>query len=460
MPMLPIYDSKERVSTQSPGPRVLPNDTGQGAVEAGKQIVAAYNKWDDAFTTAQVNAYKAKTNVFLSNLQQQAVLDPDINAVTSYEKQIQDYRETALDGMNERAKAVASSDLNQSAELASIKIGGIFRAKVVDNAKKDLDIAVKNYAQTIPNYTGELYNRKVDEAVTLINGNVRNGILSPEEGKRMQTAFLEDLRVRTIENALQSDPQAFLKDVNAGEYEFKNPKEKAEAIDDAKSLMKTRESRVKAETKIRHEDNALNLAGELAEGRLTLDGIRDMLIADQISPEVASIFRMAVLKKTIKVPGAQKQEGKQLIDLSKDIFKKGTQTDIEDLMKNTTQAYIDGDITDKQYAWFLKEGNKILERRRGGGGFLDQATQLARQGFNNIMKASFIGQQGQMIGEYIERLTDGDDPISASTNIINSKINDDIATGMVKVISPSGQIGFIPADRLDEALARGAKRAE
>lgn len=427
MPSLPRYDSQRQLTTQPLAPQATGAGESYKLAQQGLQMAQNFAQaWDDARTTAQLNAFKAQKGIFTRELVQNAQLDPNANNYEKYYDQLKKWKAGALEGMGERAKREASLEMQTTFETTRIQLSGIFQQKAVVEAQKDLGVALDDYKhKALHPSSREDQVQALSDAKNLIERNVADKIISPQEGKRRWEQWQEDLRQSEIDNAIYMNPEQFLK--NKGEYEFKDAAERKNAIARANKAIENIKKQQNIARKQRQDEGHITLAELFSKGKLDPETINAYLWHDLVTPDIASLFKDALLSKVSPLADKAKIAAPEaILDLLDATLE--AEGDPSSVIEIATKAKMRGDLDLNQYAWFVHQAHEKMNKNESWFQKLGRARKDLNAWVERVMPSWTAPAQASKIMRFIDKIRDGQEPQDAATDIKKETLVDTIGT--------------------------------
>jgi len=438
MAEFPRYNSQRQMTTQRATAftkgdyRTEAKAKGQVATQALSVAQQATELWENALTTSQLNAFKSNKGVFLADLKSRAMLEVDQNAGGNYVKELEDWKKDALKDMGQRAKAKATLELDTDYSMAQNQINGIFQKKIIAQSQINLAGAIEGYkGEALATSSKAEATKSITAAVDQINQNVKDGIISPDEGESLRKKFTEELRTGEIERDLYSDPMDFKAKVKKDAYIFANAKEKSDYLKKADTIIKAEENLAKWEEKQLYTMGAYEASKGLLDRSLTSQGIKDMYNNGKIDSETAAIFDEVLTNKDFLVPDSTKL-GKpdfflKLLDDALD-----DETESLAVMKQAARAYGKTELGSNQYGYFINEANKKFERlkkgQKQGDGVLRNIVNGIKSYVGNTPKRTFEQHkiQSDMLRSFIDKIMGNTPPEEAAEEVIMEQTVKDV----------------------------------
>ncbi len=426
MPQFPRHSSQRSLTTQQPEP--LRREAGEQAGVATEALGAVQKMavtLDNAMITAQVNSFKANKGVFLTDLKNRAALDPDQNAKDKYFKELSDYQKNALKDMSPRARQEAQLELQSDARLSQIWLEGTFFKKQANEAVKNLAVGVEGKLNNaLMSTTPRDFSYQATQAMQQIRDNLAAGFITPDEGKRMQEKFKEDLRLGVIDRDLYNAPEDFKANAKEGKYQFKNKKEESDKLAKADALIKAEEAHEKWQATQVNTLGCYDLSNALLTGTINHNLITEMNRQGQIDDETAAIFDQIIVKGEYAIPKDPTQPDYflRLLDESLD-----DKTESLDIMKRAAQSYGNKEMGSSQYAWFVGEAKRKLDQQQKGdatGNKVFKGCISALKGYAKLVNPkTYVNVAAGMAKEFINKTQSGVAPQAALNEVVKEQIS-------------------------------------
>jgi len=445
MPDFPRYSSERQPTIARPNQASgVANNSSQMLGEATQQSLKAMEdatiKLNNAMVTAEINSFKADKGIFLAGLKNRATLDPDPKNAQKYLKEAQEFSKSALTGMSEQAKRMASLELSTDTQLAQIQIQGIFQQKAIVQAQKDLETTLDEAVKAALNapYTSSM-TKDLSDGYETIDLNVQGGIISPEEGTRRKKEFAEDVRIGSIDQSLYGNPEAFKK--NADKYNFKDAKEKSDKLATADKLIAKQQKEIeKAQKKLidTEEDSLTTMRVNMANNGEPISDVeliqlaKDKMNKGMISPKFAQTYINSL--ESIKDPKPTKLEnvrvynelkGKQEALKDKEwAWREASYEDRANYRADVLEAYNNGNITEKQMKTFL---DKNSDKFMNDPNVRDAVKQVTAQASLYSTPEAKAEVEAEMHFDLMNKIIDGLDPTVALQAVVRERISADLS---------------------------------
>ena len=479
MPNFPRYNSQGKVGQiDTQPPEVMREGAGKKLDiinQAAGQVSDIIMKWSAAMDNMQETAIKSNIAVGLAQIKQESSADPEINNEKLQIDKIRKLRQAAMGKglQNKFLEQKLNIELDTHEQLAILEINNIYANKKMLQDLINLDSYIQVQADNKASApAGSAMALKADEDVkNEIQSKLASGLLTPTQAKNKW----DDYRLGSVDLAIMNDTaQSFkgsqtladLRDKN-GKYAFLTDKERSKLIE--KSELQIRRNKLYYEAAKKQDETqvSIDLATKLSNGTLTDMDIRK--IAEDY-PQTAAIFDTALNSKDIPEPNIS-GTAKYLLDLMDKVGDdKASALDImQAAIKNRNN------FTSGEFAWFIQEAAKKLDREKKGQSGWDDITQTfinsaeGIRGFVNALvpSAKIADVTSQLIRKLIEKVQVGKEPEEAKSEIIEEQLNREIEetkltlpAQSIKMVSPDGRIFEVSPDKIDKALTKGFKRAE
>lgn len=436
MPEFPRYNSQAKVNTQiDTRPSEVMREGSSDVIDiVGKGLEKVSDitmKWSAAMDSMQETAVKSNIAVGLAQIKQDAINDSDINNEKAQIDKIKKLRQTAMGKglQNKSLEQKLNFELDTQEQLMILDINNIYANKKMLQDLINLD----NYIQVQANNkadapAGSTIALKVDEDVKAeIQSKLASNLLTPTQAKKKW----DDYRLGSVELAIMNDiSQSFksspvLSDLRdkKGKYAFLDDNERSKLIE--KSELHIRRNKLYYEAAKKQDETQLSidLANKLANGTLTDMDIRKIA---QDYPKTAAIFDNALNSKDILEPNVS-GTAKYLLDLMDKLGNdKVGALDIMQAAVNNRK-----DMASGEFAWFIQEATKRLDRERKGQPGLDDTTRAVVNSVNSlrsfIENAFFPNKVAEnlslSIRKLIEKIQAGKDPKTAEQEIVKEQID-------------------------------------
>ena len=440
MPNFPRYNSQARVSTQidTRPQEVMREGAGEKLDIISKAAAETSNiimKWSQAMDSMQETAIKSNIAVGLAQIKQESFNDPEINNEKLQIDKIKKLRQTAMGKglQNKSLEQQLNIELDTQEQLAILEINNIYAKKKMLQDLINLDNFIQVQADNKANApAGSIAALKADEDVhNEIQSKLASGLLTPTQAKNKW----DNYRLSSVELAIMNDTAQSFKSSQVltdlrdkqGKYAFLQDDERVKLIE--KSELHIRRNKLYYDTAKKWDETqvSIDLATKLANGTLTDADIRKTV---DDYPKTAAIFDNALNTKDIIEP-ATTGTAKYLLDL---IDKVGDdKMSALDIMQSAIKNK--DNFTSGEFAWFIQEATKKLEREKKGQLGWDDLTQAfinsskGIKGFVDALvpSAKIIDVSAQLIRKLLEKVQGGKDPKVAEEEIVKEQIDQQLS---------------------------------
>jgi len=477
MPTLPTYEAKRNIVQPKVSSQPAVQEQ-QGAGEAyegtqnilkgAEEVIGAWQKVQD---TMDYTKAKANYGIEIAKVKAAFEVEPDYKNLPAYQKQMQDITKGFNDTFHnkelaQRALLEAQTDIT----IANLELGATARKKELRDYALNLKVANDVAINDIVNAPTPLYaQQKMAAAVAAIDNGFKTGAITVEQADKLK----DDLRLKPAELAIYKDPEQGKRDIEAGKFDL-DDKEKTGLIIKANKLEKSKSDFEDWQIKQTRIESAFKLSDALANGTLTPTMVRELQQSGRIDSETAAIFDGVALNKSYTVPAATSLgEPEYFLRLIEDSL--NNKSNIEKVLKDAATAYGKGKIGSNQYLYFVQKTKEIFDNQLKGVQGASQKQETAKYAVNGIKSfvkslvdpTEFGKVAANLLGKYIDRIQQGEEPMKAKNDVIQERLNYDIGEAKkttpeqaVRMLAPDGKFYMVQPKNIDKALNKGFKRAK
>ncbi len=227
MPVLPVYDSKQNIQSNTQAPLRNNDPLLQGAEkpfqEDQKVLETVGNitqKWSDANDVMQYTKAKSDASLAISQQESLAKMDPNLDNADAHIKAIQDAATKSVDGIsNQMVAQKASQEIKADAFISSIKVNSMFKQKKMlandINLQSAADLAAKNKSDALTPAQGQQVEH---DFMRTVSENFNSGLINEGRAK----SLIDDFRMGEVKNdiikegATQIGDSQVLSEINKG----------------------------------------------------------------------------------------------------------------------------------------------------------------------------------------------------------------------------------------------------
>ena len=446
MPNLPVHEAAQRPiqTTVSNQPAVIQQQGAEKAYEGTGAIIKAAQDaaalWQTAQDTMDYTKHSAEKSSFLSQQEILAANDPDPDNIKTYQAALNDYKKTALSGFhNKELAARVSFELEKDINITTLKIGGIFRGKQLYQNKIDLGTAIESLSNIKRTELNPLLKQEAQDKIdTLLIANLANGTITQAEARN-----LKNLQVKSdilSDNSVRETDSPVLKDLRAGEkgpYNYLSQDERLDAIKDMQSRIFQNNQTYKRDVEYLQTDTAIATAKNLVDKKLTYLDIEAGIKSGTLDAKTAKVFTSALEGKRVET-----EKEPILVEAYLRLFDKNLEKDVlaKQIIVNATKEWQNGNIEDDEYALFIQQAQKKLERERGNLTGWDKVTEAFKNGIS-ILKSFGTGDMVNMYKQFMDRSKEGKPEEAAAEIVQQERLN---KYPWMSSISEKGEIRLFP----------------
>uniref|UniRef100_A0A6M3IR04 Uncharacterized protein n=1 Tax=viral metagenome TaxID=1070528 RepID=A0A6M3IR04_9ZZZZ len=413
MPNLPRYEQKTRpvkgvaITNQPAVQRV----SGMGEGFEGAQTIAAtgsevLRKWQAAQDTMDYTQAKADYETKIAQVKIGAKNDPDPDNSDAHISQVQELKKDfAAKFHNKELAQKALFELDKDISIASMEIGNEFRKKQLYQNKINLGSLVETLAAEKRATDNLAIQQEIQGKIDgVLIANVANGTITQAEARNLKTLqvrsdILSDSSVREAE----SDVLTKLRDSKDEEYSYLSQDERLDAIKDMQARIYQNNQSYKREIDYLHTDTAIGMAQSLVDSKLTSFDVQAALKAGTIDATTARVFTAALEKGTVPT-----EKEPIVAEEYLEVFDKNLKESIKakDIIENATKEWQKGNLKDDEYAFFIQQAQKKLERERNDQPGWGKAMEAFKRGAMSILTFGLSeapGMKMDMIKKFLER---------------------------------------------------------
>jgi len=284
-------------SEQSPGAFTRSLEAVQ---DVGRAALTLADYYRDLRNFREITQAQTQASNVLRTIQTEAALDTDPDNEMSYYQRIQDFKETAAQGISDEIEALKfRAKLEQDTVMAGLKIRNIFNSKKVDAGKASLVEYVaarrEDYFNAVTEKERELI---LDELDDRIDSSINAGFINRETGANLKIKTKDSWRELEFQRDLYGDPQNGIeanpdlakKKLEEGVYKF-GVEDRLSAQAEIEKVSLREEKRIAQKIKEEQFAEAVALGEQLREGAKGYLDVIQGEIDGTISPKMALVYR-------------------------------------------------------------------------------------------------------------------------------------------------------------------------